>query len=361
MPAALSGNSSSRFMFRHCVLLSAALLGAAVLTPSPVLAETAGTQAMARGDYVRAVRELLVAAKAGDRQAQYELGLAYRDGKGIGRNPAQAFRWFRQAAEKDLPEAQYEVGQMEEDGDGTEKNAADAAEWYRKAATSGNVPAMFALGELYRNGEGVAKDEQQAIRWYRPAADKNDIDSQLALGKLYQQGVGTPKNPSEAAVWFRKAAQLGSPEGSYLLALLLIDADPAVHSMGHGPSRASVEAMTLLRSAAGQNYAPAQFYLGMAHLKGIEARLDDGEAVARLLSAADQGYADALHQLGRMYQQGRGVPQDPVRAYMYLELAFEMGDESAGPDREDSAHAMSAGAVQLAKRRAQEWVQARGL
>ncbi|MDR3438686.1 tetratricopeptide repeat protein [Telmatospirillum sp.] len=349
-------------MSRSVAVLSAALLGVAALfaVPSGACAETAGAQAMARGDYARAVKEMLVAAKTGDRQAQYDLGLAYRDGKGTGRDLGQAYKWVRQAADKELPEAEFEVGQMEEDGEGTEKNVADAAEWYRKAAQHGNVPAMFALGELYRTGEGVSKDQGQAVRWYRPAADKNDIDSQLALGKLYQQGDGVPKNLNDAAVWFRKAAQLGSPEGRYLLALLLMDGDPT-YLIGHGPSRSSVEAMNWLRAAADQNYAPAQYYLGMAHLTGVEARLDGRTAVGLLLQAADQGHAGALRQLGNIYHLGTVVSQDLPRAYMYFDLAVEMGDETAGSDRDEVGHAMTASMIQLAKKRTQDWLQIRGM
>ncbi len=353
-------------MFRRIAPVFAAVMAVVVpfTFPAPARAETAGAQAMARGEYARAVKELMVAAKAGNRQAQYDLGLAYRDGKGMGRDLNQAYKWIRQAADKDLPEAQFEVGQMEEDGDGTEKNVADAAEWYRKAAQHGNVPAMYALGELYRNGDddgnGVAKDEAQAIRWYRPAADKNDIDSQLALGKMYQQGLGVPKNLNDAAVWFRKAAQLGSPEGRYLLALLLMDGDPA-HLIGHSPSGASVEAMGWLRAAAEQGFAPAQYYLGMAHLAGVEAPLDGLAAVRLLLQAADQGHAEALYQLGRIYWQGTVVAQDPMRAYMYFDLSVEMGGEAARGERDDLGRTFAPASLQQAKKRAQEWLQIRGM
>lgn len=362
MRAARQGISLSLSMFRCITLFSAAVvIGAGYFAyPASVRAETAGAQAMARGDYARAVKEMAVAAKAGDRQAQYELGVAYRDGKGIGRDLNQAFKWIRQAADHDLAEAQFEVGQMKEEGEGTEKNVAEAADWYRKAALQGSVPAMYALGELYRNGDGVAKDEAQAVRWYRPAADKNDVDSQLALGKLYQQGAGVPKNLNDAAVWFRKAAQLGSPEGRYLLALLLLDGDPG-HQMGHSPTRTSVEGMEWLRAASDQGFAPAEYYLGMAHLNGVEAPLDGPAAVRLLFRAADQGYPEALYQLGRIYLQGAVVAQDSQRAYMYLELAVQMGSDEAKADRDDLAKTLAAASLQQAKKRAQEWQQIRGM
>ncbi len=97
-------------------------------------------------------------AKAGDAEAQYQLGLAYRDGQDVTQDAVQALRWFRQAADKGHPGAEYEVGQLEEDGEGTDKNLTDAADWYRKAADQGQLQAIFALGELYRTGQGGCRE-----------------------------------------------------------------------------------------------------------------------------------------------------------------------------------------------------------
>jgi hypothetical protein len=119
--------------------------------------------------------------------------------------------------------------------------------------------------------------------------------------------------------------------------------------------------MQWMQAAADQGYAAAQFYLGEAHLNGVNASLDPPSAVRFLQLSADQGYAEALHSLGRLYLGGQIVPQDQPRAFMYFDLAVRLGDPTAAGEREEMSHTLPANQQQLAKRRAQEWLQARGL
>jgi uncharacterized protein len=46
--------------------------------------------------------------------------------------------------------------------------------------------------------------------------------------------------------------------------------------------------------------------------------------------AAEQGHPVAKHYLGVMYAEGRGVPQDYVRAYMWFSLSPAQGEQRAG-------------------------------
>ena len=56
---------------------------------------------------------------------------------------------------------------------------------------------------------------------------------------------------------------------------------------------------------------------------------DDTEAAAWLSCAAEQDFAAAQFLLGLMYGQGQGVPQDLVQAHMWLTLAEERGNSYA--------------------------------
>ena len=44
---------------------------------------------------------------------------------------------------------------------------------------------------------------------------------------------------------------------------------------------------------------------------------------------AERGDADAQYDLGLMYDKGRGVAEDAVLAYMWLNLAVSKGDKNA--------------------------------
>src|SRR5690242_18787255 len=58
-------------------------------------------------------------AEAGDSQAQFILGCAYRDGGPIlPQNQAEAVKWFRKAADQGFAKAENELGNMYLDGRG---------------------------------------------------------------------------------------------------------------------------------------------------------------------------------------------------------------------------------------------------
>lgn len=89
-----------------------------------------------------------------------------------------------QAAEQECPEAQYELGVCYEAGDGVGKDEAKAAELYRKAAVQGYAEAQKKLGDCYTHGIGVAKDLEQAFECYSKAA-KRQCESAVQSGPLH--------------------------------------------------------------------------------------------------------------------------------------------------------------------------------
>lgn len=73
------------------------------------------------------------------------------------------------AAKAGDPEAQVNVGEIFEKGLGTEPNYEAAAIWYEKAANQGNERALFNLGTLYEQGLGVEANRLKALNLYRQA------------------------------------------------------------------------------------------------------------------------------------------------------------------------------------------------
>jgi TPR repeat protein len=331
------------------------LLLVLALAAPPLLAKPAANEA------AHLLGERLKLAGKADPATQFALGLDYRNGtNGVPKVPAQAYKWIRLAALGNLAEAQYTVGLMDAAGDGTPRKLTDAADWFRKASKQGHLKATILLADMSRDGTGTPVDLIQAARLYRFAAERNDLHSIVALANAYLHGEGVPKSPNDAAAWLRRAAWLGNADGRYRLALVLLDGDPALH-LGHRPSRNGLEAAFWLQLAADQGYAPAQFSLGMAYYGGVVMPLDRYRSLDLINQAADQAYAPALRQLALFYHSGRFVAKDPQRALMYLELADQFGERHARIDREELVKDMPQGQQQLAKKRAQEWLQSRGL
>jgi hypothetical protein len=86
----------------------------------------------------RRVDELRGKAEAGDRAAQFQLGIWYEHGFGVERDPLEARRWFEQAAEQGHAVAAYHAGLAHELGLGVEIDIAEALRWFELAARGGH-------------------------------------------------------------------------------------------------------------------------------------------------------------------------------------------------------------------------------
>lgn len=150
---------------------------AVVLVSPSVLADfDAGLAAAKRGDYHKALTEWMPLAKAGDAEAQYDIGWMYAYGHGV------------------------------------PQDYGTALDWYRKSAAQGNLSAISNIGRLYQNGLGVAEDEAAAVQWYRLAADGGNSVAQYNLGTMYLRGSGIPQSDRDAHLWLSLALESDLPD-----------------------------------------------------------------------------------------------------------------------------------------------------
>ena len=83
-------------------------------------------------------------------------------GQGIPENPHMAFEYYKKAATTDpCKEAFYDVGLMYENGRGVEQSFSQAKRWYGKAAKLGMPPADQALKRV-KQQERVQKKTEEA-------------------------------------------------------------------------------------------------------------------------------------------------------------------------------------------------------
>lgn len=145
---------------------------------APLGADTkAGVDAWTRGDFAGAVREWQAAATKGDADALFNLGQAYRLGKGVTADPVKAEELFGRAAALGHPQAADNYGLLLfQRGD-----QARAMPYITGAAGRGDPRAQYLLGIAHFNGQLVAKD------WVRAYA---------LVSLAQQQGIG----PATAAL-----------------------------------------------------------------------------------------------------------------------------------------------------------------
>jgi len=160
------------------------------------------------------------AAEEGLASAQYDLGDAFDDGRGVAQSDVEAARWWQKAAEQGHVDAQYHLGAMFMEGRGVAQSFKEAAKWTRMAADRGNVDAQCELGQMYEEGSGVAQSDEEAVKWSRKAADRGDACAQCELGQMYEEGSGVAQSDEEAVKWYRKAADQGYSYAKSRLAIL---------------------------------------------------------------------------------------------------------------------------------------------
>ena len=133
------------------ILLCASLLLAA---PASAQSVKAGIDAWQRGDYVGAVAIWRPLAEAGDADASFNMGQAYRLGRGVLVDLGTAQNWLERAALKGHVDAQTTLGLLLfQNG-----NQAEGLKWLKGSAEDGDARAMLVYGTALYNGDGVPQD-----------------------------------------------------------------------------------------------------------------------------------------------------------------------------------------------------------
>jgi len=165
----------------HKHLVAAALL-AAIGSSVSAQSVRAGIEAWQHADYSRAVGIWRPLAEKGDADAQFNLGQAYRLGRGVPTNLAAAQTWFERAASKGHVDAQTTLGLMLfENGDRVR-----GVRWLKLAAEKGDPRAMLVYGTALFNGDGVKQDPILGYAYVSRAAAQGLAPAQATLEQLDQ-------------------------------------------------------------------------------------------------------------------------------------------------------------------------------
>jgi TPR repeat protein len=161
------------------IALAASLLLAA---PAATQSVRAGIEAWQKGEYAAAVAAWAPLAAKGDADASFNLGQAYRLGKGVPIDLARAQQYLEAAARKDHVDAATTLGVLLfQNG-----NRTGAMRWLRKAAEAGEARAMLLYGTALYNGDGITRDPVRAYAFVSRAAAKGLAAGQATLADLDQ-------------------------------------------------------------------------------------------------------------------------------------------------------------------------------
>ncbi len=171
---------------------------------APVVAQTANAAASVKAgvekwranDWTGAVALWQPFAAAGDADALFNMGQAYKLGRGVTKDPAVA------------------------------------RDYYRKAAIKGHLPAQANLGILlFQAGE-----KPESMRWLKAAADKGEMRAQYVFGIASLNGDGTPRNMGLAYGYLLRAAAQGLTQATSAIGSIEATLSPTDRANGEAVS-----------------------------------------------------------------------------------------------------------------------------
>ena len=163
-------------------LLLGLMIGAAAVLPAHAQSVRAGIDAWQKGDTAGAVAIWKPLAEKGDADAAFNLGQAYRLGRGVKLDLAQAQIWLERAARKGHVDAQTTLGLLLfQNG-----NQTAGMRWLNGAAEAGEPRALLMVGTALYNGDGIARDPVKAYAYVSRAAAQGLAPASATLADMDQ-------------------------------------------------------------------------------------------------------------------------------------------------------------------------------
>lgn len=251
-------------------VLSASAAIAAMLA-APALADTrAGVVAWNAGDYPSAVREWQASASEGDSDAQFNLGQAYRYGRGVPQDLVRAEAYYAEAAASGHDKAAdiYGVLLFQRGAE------ADAMPYLRRAARRGDAAARYFLALAHFNGEVAERDYPLAYA----LASLADVGGLPQAGRALQRmdSYLSAEQKSEAlmlAQQIGEAAEAPAGDSRLTVASPRAPSRPAAPAVARAPAPQSAPTPVEPRSTAQESRGPWKVQLGAFGVPGNVGRM----------------------------------------------------------------------------------------
>jgi uncharacterized protein len=153
------------------------------LLAAPAFADVkAGVDAWTRGEYETAVKEWRPAALKGDSDAQFNLGQAYKLGRGVKADLNVALDWYRRAAQQGHLQASDSYGHLLH----YQGKVTDALPYLQASADRGEPRAQYLLGTELFNGVHMQKDWVRAYALMTRASSSGMAPASRSLAQMDQ-------------------------------------------------------------------------------------------------------------------------------------------------------------------------------
>ena len=281
-----------------------AIVAAGLLAmPGMALADVnAGVAAWEQGDYAAAVAQWREPAAQGDADAQFNMGQAYRLGRGVEQNTRQAEVYYAKAAAQGHLKAADNLGLLLFQG-GRQQ---EAMPYVLDAASRGDPRAQYLLGIAHFNGDLVERDWVRAYALLtlansaglpQAASAVRQMDEYIPMEQRQQAQVLAPQLKREADA--RRTSRLAAADLDTSASMRTDRVDDAGTSAAPTGALATNRASRIPRAVAEARVAPsvaaAQSAIAEAsRVTGTESPADAGATFARRsTSTPEPGWVEA--------------------------------------------------------------------
>lgn len=275
------------------------------------------------------ILQVLNQAKAGNAEAQNEVGGWYYRGRHVNQNFEEALQWWSKAAKQGNVKAIGNMGLCYQTGHGIAQDSLMATQLYQKSIEKGNkalfdqnveladqgsVFSCMLIASCYLEGKGIPRDVNKALPFLVKAGDKGCVDAQKQLGVIYLNG----KKYEEALKWFKKGTENGDVNSTFFYGKMLME--------GMGVKADKKEGANYMLKAAGEGFPQAMYYMGDCYLHGDGVTRNAQQAVKWYRLAAGKHLPKAEWTLAQCFREGIGTDVNYHEAlYWYAAAVGEKG------------------------------------
>ncbi|KAM4554880.1 death ligand signal enhancer isoform 2-T2 [Odontesthes bonariensis] len=186
-------------------------------TSVPVILNIIGLESAKSENYEEAFTCFLVAAQHGYNKAQFNVGVCYEKGRGVGKDKEKALYYYRQAADTGHKQAQYRYAKLllTTRGRQSAEELDTVIGLLGKAASAGLTEAQICLASVY--SRDPVRNGCKSVQYLKMAAESGDDSALLFLGQCYESGFGVQQNLKTAVKFYKRAAQAGNKRAKSLL------------------------------------------------------------------------------------------------------------------------------------------------
>lgn len=183
----------------------------------PVILNIIGLESASSENYEEAFCCFLAAAQHGYNKAQFNTGVCYEKGRGVGQDREKALHYYKLAALSGHKQAQYRYAKLllTSRGQQSTEELNTAIRLLEEAATAGLTKAQICLASFY--SQDPVKNERRSVQYLKMAAESGDNSALFLLGQCYESGFGVQQNLKTAVEFYKRAAQAGNKQAKSLL------------------------------------------------------------------------------------------------------------------------------------------------